>query len=149
MTVSSFRIRPMRDGETPAIIALWQACNLTRPWNDPGHDVAFARESADADVLVGLEGDKIIASVMTGHDGHRGVAYYVAVHPDHQGKGHARTIMAAAEEWCLARGVWKMNLLVRDDNAAALGFYDRLGYTHGATTQLGKYIDPSRAPKQD
>ena len=56
--------------------------------------------------------------------------------------------MAAAEKWCLARGVWKMNLMVRDDNTVALGFYDTLGYTHGGTTQLGKWIDPTRAPKQ-
>jgi len=142
-------MRPMTDDETPAIIALWQACNLTRPWNDPARDIAFAHESRDADILVGLVAERIVASVMTGHDGHRGVAYYVAVHPGHQGNGYARSIMSAAEDWCLARGVWKMNLLVRDDNAAALGFYDRLGYTRGATTQLGKVIDPSRAPKQD
>ena len=149
MTTATLGIRQMTDGEEPAVIALWQTCNLIRPWNDPGHDIAFARESRDADILVGLLGNRIVASVMTGHDGHRGVAYYVAVHPDHQGNGYARTIMAVAEDWCLARGVWKMNLLVRDDNSAALGFYQQLGYTPGATTQLGKWIDPSRAPKRD
>ena len=84
---------------------------------------------------------------MVGHDGHRGVAYYVAVDSHSQGQGYGRDMMAAAENWCLARGVWKMNLMVRDDNAAALGFYDTLGYTHGGTTQLGKWIDPARAPK--
>ncbi|MGI9407990.1 MAG: GNAT family acetyltransferase [Hyphomicrobiaceae bacterium] len=141
-------IRPMNDDEIAHVIALWETCGLTRPWNDPGHDIAFARKSTDAEILVGLENAGIVASVMAGHDGHRGVAYYVAVHPDCRGGGHGRTMMAAAEDWCKARGVWKMNLMVRDDNTAALGFYEKLGYTPGGTTQLGKWIDPAREPKK-
>lgn len=144
---TSLEVRPMRDDEVAAVVSLWQACNLTRPWNDPERDIAFARRSGDADVLVGLDAGRVVASVMVGHDGHRGVAYYVAIDPSCQGCGYGRTIMAAAEQWCLDRGVWKMNLMVRDDNAAALGFYATLGYEHGGTTQLGKWIDPDAAPK--
>ena len=36
-------VRPIADGEEAAVIALWQACGLTRPWNDPAADLAFAR----------------------------------------------------------------------------------------------------------
>ncbi len=144
---TSLEIRSMKDDEIASVVALWQACNLTRPWNDPERDIAFARQSGDADVLVGLEGNTIVASVMVGHDGHRGVAYYVAVDPACRGKSYGRTMMEAAEAWCLVRGVWKMNLMVRDDNAAALGFYQQLGYAHGGTTQLGKWIDPRTAPE--
>lgn len=136
------------DGDTTAIVALWERCNLTRPWNDPGRDIAFARQSGDADVLVGVLDEKIVASAMVGHDGHRGAVYYVAIEPAYQGRGFGRVVMDAAERWCLERGVWKMNLMVRDDNAAALGFYARLGYEHGGTTQLGKWIDPDAAPKK-
>jgi len=140
-------IRSMQDDEAMDVAALWQACGLTRPWNDPGRDIAFARQSADADILVGLDGEKIVASVMVGHDGHRGVAYYVAVDPACQGGGYGRRMMEAAEQWCLDRGCWKMNLMVRDDNAAALGFYETLGYAPGGTTQLGKWIEPGAEPK--
>lgn len=145
---SDLEIRPATDADVAGVVALWQTCNLTRPWNDPERDIAFARESDDADVLIGCEDGKIIASVMVGHDGHRGAAYYVAIDPTHQGSGLGRTMMSAAEQWCLDRGVWKMNLMVRDDNAAALGFYAKLGYEHGGTTQLGKWIDPAAAPKK-
>lgn len=148
MTVAALEIRSMQDDEVPAVIGLWEACGLTRPWNDPGRDIAFARQSTDADVLIGVCDGAIAASVMVGQDGHRGVAYYVAVAPTQRGRGFGRLMMDAAEAWCRARGLWKMNLLVRDDNIAALGFYDSLGYTHGNTTQLGKWIasepEPSR-----
>ncbi len=35
-------IRPIADGEEAAVIALWHACRLTRPWNDPARDLAAA-----------------------------------------------------------------------------------------------------------
>ena len=147
MMSDSLDIRRVLDGDVSDVISLWQSCNLTRPWNDPERDIAFARQSDDADVLVGCEKGMIVASAMVGHDGHRGAAYYVAIDPTCQGRGYGREIMEAAEAWCLARGIWKMNLMVRDDNAVALGFYEKLGYAPGGTTQLGKWIDPSAEPK--
>jgi hypothetical protein len=38
-------------------------------------------------------------------------------------------IMAAAEAWLTNRGVWKVQLLVRDGNENVKSFYERLGYS--------------------
>lgn len=111
-----------------ALPDLWARCGLTRPWNDPARDIAFARAQPNADLLVARDGAAMIASVMVGQDGHRGVVYYLAVDPDRQGRGLGRAAMAAAEAWLAARGVWKLNLLVRADNAAVVDFYRALGY---------------------
>jgi ribosomal protein S18 acetylase RimI-like enzyme len=137
------RIRPMAGGEEALVIALWQRAGLTRPWNDPMNDLAFARGKANSDVLVGEIDGRILASAMVGHDGHRGVMYYVAVDPAQQGSGLGRQIVQAAEAWLLARGVWKVNLLVRRGNESVLGFYDGLGYAQGTTVPLEKWIDPA------
>ena len=118
----------MNDAESDEVIALWRACGLLRPWNDPVKDIVFARAGPSSDILVARHDGRIAASVMVGHDGHRGMVYYVAVAPEHQGKGFGRQVMAAAENWLSARGVWKLNLLVRTDNQAVRGFYDSLGY---------------------
>lgn len=32
-------IRPFRPSETEAAVALWDACDLIRPWNDPRRDI--------------------------------------------------------------------------------------------------------------
>ncbi len=101
-------IRPIADGEEEAVIALWHACGLTRPWNDPAHDLAFARGKPNSDVLVGLRESRIVASAMVGHDGHRGTMYYVSVAPSEQGRGWGRQLVAAAEAWLIERGVWKV-----------------------------------------
>ena len=119
---NTMKTAPATDQDIPAIIGLWNDCGLTRPWNDPAQDIAFAREKSESDVLVGWLDDKIVASVMVGHDGHRGVVYYVAVSPHIHGKGLGRQMMSAAENWLTDRGVWKMNLLIREGNEKVQSF---------------------------
>ena len=121
--------RPMVDGEEGQVVDLWLACGLTRAWNDPWKDIAFARSGPASDVLVGLLRDRIVASAMVGHDGHRGMVYYLAVHPDHRRKGLGRQAMRAAERWLKERGVGKLNLMIRSENAQVRAFYEALGYT--------------------
>src|ERR1700745_2168343 len=100
-------ISPITDTDVPHVIALWQRCGLTRPWNDPGADIALARRGANATILIGRADGVIVASALTGHDGHRGWVYYVAVDPDHRQKDHGRAIMAASEDWLRAPGIRK------------------------------------------
>ena len=82
---------------------------------------AGAQGTRTAAVLVGRDGGAIVASVLVGHDGHRGWVYYVAVDPDHRDKGYGRAIMAAAEDWLRARGIEKLQLMVRPDNDQGSG----------------------------
>ena len=140
----SLEVRPIADGEEAAVIALWQRAGLTRPWNNPAGDLAFARGKQNSDVLVGVMDAAIVACAMVGHDGHRGVMYYVAVDPARQGHRLGRDMVAAAEAWLLQRGVWKVNLMVRQGNEAALGFYDGLGYGRGSSVVIEKWIDPKK-----
>ena len=62
--MASLSISPITDADVPAVIALWQRCGLTRPWNDPGGDIAFVRRGANATILVGRANNAIVASAM-------------------------------------------------------------------------------------
>jgi ribosomal protein S18 acetylase RimI-like enzyme len=139
--VSGLVTTPITDADVEAVVALWQRCGLTRPWNDPGGDIAFARRGANATILIGRHEDKIAATAMVGHDGHRGWVYYVAVDPGHQGKDFGRTIMAAAEDWLREQGVAKVMLMVRPDNAKVQAFYDKLGYDAQERVIYAKWLD--------
>lgn len=133
-------IGDMEDADEAQLVALWNASGVSRPWNDPARDIAFARKGPHSTVLVGVDGDRVVASAMVGEDGHRGWVYYVASAPERQGEGLGRAMMDAAEAWLLARGIWKIQLLVRADNARAYGFYERLGYRDTETTCFQKVI---------
>lgn len=123
------------------MVALWLACGLTRPWNDPHTDFSLAIAGASSAVLAGFEGDALVASVMVGFDGHRGWVYYLAVDPTRQRLGHGRRMMDAAEAWLKARDAPKIQLMVRQDNAAAVAFYERLGFEDQPVATLGKRLD--------
>lgn len=120
--------RELEDDDVEQVVALWQACGLTRPWNDPYKDISFARQGPSSTILVAEQNGAVIASAMAGHDGHRGMLYYVAVAPEKQGQGLGKAAVKAAEAWLAAQGVWKVNLLVRAENVAVKGFYEALGY---------------------
>jgi ribosomal protein S18 acetylase RimI-like enzyme len=128
------------DDDIAAVVALWRRCDLLRPWNDPHADIRRARRTRNACLLVGKLNARIVATLMSGFDGHRGWIYYVAVDPDQRMSGCGRAIMAAAESWLRARGAPKVQLMVSDENAAALGFYDALGYERLPVVTLGKLL---------
>lgn len=134
-------VSPIVDADVPVVIDLWQRCNLARPWNDTTADIALARRDENSDILIGRDGDSIVASVLVGHDGHRGWVYYVAVDPDHQGKDFGRGIMAAAEDWLRAKGIEKLMLLVRSDNKKVQQFYERLDYVEQDRVIFAKWLD--------
>ena len=83
-----FTIRPFDPADTDAVIAIWQACGLTRPWNNPQQDIARKMRVQPDLFLVGLSVGTPIGTAMFGYDTHRGWLYYFAFLPDHQNKGY-------------------------------------------------------------
>jgi ribosomal protein S18 acetylase RimI-like enzyme len=140
-TGMTLAIAPLEDADIAAVIALWQRCGLTRPWNDPQADIALARQGSNSTVLLGRDGDAVVASVLVGHDGHRGAVYYVAVDPDHRDKGFGRAIMTSAEDWLRARGILKLNRMVRADNTQVQAFYETLDYEEQERSVYAKWLD--------
>lgn len=125
-----------------AVIALWQACGLTRPWNPPRRDFDQALTGPSSTILVARDAGAIAGSVMVGFDGHRGWVYYLAVSPARQGEGLGRALMAAAEDWLRTRDAPKIQLMVRGDNDAARGFYEAIGYELQDVVTIGKRLLP-------
>lgn len=136
-------IAPATHEDAAAVVALWQRCGLTRPWNDPHADHARALDAASSTVLVARDADRIVGSVMVGHDGHRGWLYYLAVAPDRRGQGIGRALFAAAEDWLRAAGAPKVQLMVRSDNEPALAFYTAIGLARQDVVVLGRFLTDS------
>lgn len=133
-------IRLFAEPDRAPVIALWQACGLTRPWNDPGRDIDRKLGVQAELFFVGEEDGKLIATAMAGYDGHRGSVFYLAVAPDRQGRGYGQQLMAHIETALQALGCPKLNIVVRSGNDQVLGFYGRLGYQPDAVVSLGKRL---------
>ena len=135
-------IRPYLEADEAATIALWHACELTRPWNDPARDIARKLTVQREWFLVGTVDGRVMASAMAGYDGHRGWVNYLAVDPAHRGRGHARTLMAEIERLLLAAGCPKVNLQIRNTNTAVMAFYERVGYVQDQAVSFGRRLIP-------
>ena len=135
-------IRPFELADEPAVIALWEECKLTRPWNDPQKDIARKLAVQPELFLVGIVDEAVMASVMAGYEGHRGWVNYLAVAPRFRGQGHARALMQHVEALLLQRGCPKVSLMVRGSNREALEFYRHLGYAQDESVSLGKRLIP-------
>ena len=61
MEISAFTI-----ADTDAVIRLWHACELVRPWNDPQKDIDRKMTDRNGAFWVGHIDEEIMASIMIG-----------------------------------------------------------------------------------
>lgn len=136
------KIREFDVADSEAVIALWHACELTRPWNDPARDIQRKLDVRDSLFFVGVHDAKIISSVMGGYDGHRGWMNYLAVSPEQQRKGYATQLVRYVEQKLLALGCPKLNLQIRTENVEVQAFYANLGFSVDDAVSMGKRLIP-------
>ena len=137
----TFQIRPFEDDDEAAVVALWQRCGLTRPWNDPAKDIR--RKLAEQPELFGVmvEGGVIVGTVMAGYAGPRGWLHSLTIDPSRQQRGLGRQLVDWSEARLRERGCPKINLQIRQDNDAVLAFYAALGYANDNVVSLGKRLE--------
>jgi ribosomal protein S18 acetylase RimI-like enzyme len=138
--MSTFIIREFRDSDTESLIALWQACGLVVPQNDPRKDILRKMKVNPEWLLVGELDGQLMGSCMTGYEGHRGWINYLAVHPDHRRRGFARELMKKAEEILREAGCPKINLQIRSTNTTVIAFYESIGFTEDKVVSFGKRL---------
>lgn len=134
------KIRKFTESDKKSLIKLWEACELTRPWNDPEKDIDRKFQFQPEYFLVGTKESTVIASAMAGYDGHRGSVFYLAVHPDFQGEGYGKKLMSHIETMLINVGCPKLNIVVRSTNEPVLGFYNNLDYTTDDVASIGKRL---------
>jgi ribosomal protein S18 acetylase RimI-like enzyme len=135
-------IRRFVEADRTAVIALWEACGLLRSWNDPDRDIDRKIDRDPDGFLIGESAGRIVAAAMAGYDGHRGWVNYLAVDPEFGDSGIGRTMMESIEKHLIELGCPKINIQVRGSNAAAIAFYERIGFSRDDVVNLGKRLIP-------
>ena len=140
MTFEGVIIRDFVPLDTASVITLWDACGLTRPWNDPQKDISRKMTDRNGCFWVAEESGVIVGSIMVGYDGHRGSVNYLAIAPEHQRSGLGAKLMRRGEAFLIERGCPKVSFCVRKNNEAVLAFYRQLGYEIDDIHFLGKRL---------
>lgn len=133
-------VRPYQPQDQQAVIALWHACNLVVPWNDPQQDIQLKLQVQPELFLVGLVEFEVAATIMAGYEGHRGWLNYLAVAPRHQRQGFGRQMVEAATAKLKQMHCPKINLQIRSSNPDVIEFYQRLGFKLDDVVSMGKRL---------
>ncbi len=144
--MNKLHIRPFQSADEDVVIALWHACGLVVPQNNPKRDIARKLRVNAEWFLVGELDGAVIGTCLAGYEGHRGWINYLAVHPDQQRRGLARELMQHAETLLRAAGCPKINLQVRRTNAAVIAFYEAIGFAVDDVVSLGKRLEHDTPP---
>ena len=122
-------LRPCRDEDVEAVLALWQRAEaVPRPTDHP--DALLRRLERDRELFVlAWDGARLVGSLMGGWDGWRGGMYRLAVDPEYRWQGIARRLVEAVEARLRELGAERITSLVFTQEPGAAEFWRGVGYT--------------------
>jgi ribosomal protein S18 acetylase RimI-like enzyme len=134
-------IRTFQDADAAAVTALWREVFPHDPPHSAPDIVIRHKRAVQRELFFIAESDGALAgTVMAGYDGNRGWIYKLAVDPRQRRRGLGTALVRHAEAALRALDCPKINLQVRNSNAAVVAFYERLGYQVEPLVSMGKRL---------
>ena len=113
-----------------AVLALWQEAEGI------GLSAADGREAIGRYLLrnpglsfTAWDGELLVGAVLCGHDGRRGFIHHLAVRESHRRQGIGQMLVERCLDELRKQGIDKCHLFVFAHNAAAIAFWQALGWT--------------------
>jgi ribosomal protein S18 acetylase RimI-like enzyme len=133
------KLRSYQPHDFGAVDRLWRQVFPNDPERNRAANAVPAKLAMEDELLMVAEGGEgqVVGTIMAGYDGHRGWLYSVAVDPRHQRRGIGRALVAEALTRLAALGCVKVNLQIREGNAAVTQFYERMGFEVEPRIQMG------------
>jgi ribosomal protein S18 acetylase RimI-like enzyme len=144
MNEKALTIRPYHRDDEAAVIALWSACGLVKPQNNPQRDIERKLKVDPEWFLIGEVDGTVVATCMAGYEGHRGWINYLAVAPSYRRRGLAAQLLHEAERRLRQAGCPKINLQIRTSNTAVIAFYEAVGFSLDDVVSMGKRLEPDQ-----
>lgn len=123
-------IRPMTIEDYDSVLALWKATEgLGLSPADERPAIARYLQRNPGMSFVACDAGRIIGAALCGHDSRRGYLHHLAVAPACRRSGLGRQLVTHCLAALAAAGIDKCHLFVFADNAPALAFWQRVGWT--------------------
>ena len=143
------QIRALTPNDYDSLLELWQASGLhsLRPDGRDSREAVTRQLSTGVQTILGLViNDHLAGAVVVTHDSRKGWINRLVVHPDFRERGHARKLIAAAEESLHAWGITVIAVLIERQNTASLALFRSAGYVESdPPVQYLSKRDSSRA----
>ena len=133
------KIRVFRRGDGDDLRRLWDEVGFRSVGDDDAGLRRFAERNPDL-LLVATAAGKIVGSALGGWDGRRGWIYHVATTAEQRRSGLGTRLVREVEDRLRKLGAPKVNVIVRDDNPAAVLFWESAGYERAPTRQFSREL---------
>jgi ribosomal protein S18 acetylase RimI-like enzyme len=110
------------------VLALWQEADAEPTHTDDADSLGRLLSYDPEALLVAELGEELVGSVIAGWDGWRGSIYRLVVAPPQRRTGLGRRLVGEAERRLSDRGAVRMQAIVVEDHAQALGFWQASGW---------------------
>jgi len=122
--------RRARCEDYDGMIALWTRAGLKHQpsGRDSRQNLQKEMEDPDVDILLALDGDRIIGSVIGTNDGRKGWVNRLAVDPIHRGEGVAMELVEMVEDCFESRSLKIICCLINSENGPSQSLFERIGY---------------------
>lgn len=127
----------------PAVLALWTAVEgIGLSDADTPAGIAQYLQRNPGLSFVARDDGRIVGAVLCGHDGRRGYLHHLAVATDHRRRGIGRALVESCLAGLRELGIDKCHLFVYAGNAAAIAFWDRIGWEQRHDLVImSRYVD--------
>ncbi len=123
-------IQSFKTGDYQRLTDLWEKSDL--PYKPEGRDkpehIEKELKAGTAHILFATLKEQYVGSVLITHDGRKGWINRVAVLKSHRRKGIARKLVAAAEVWLEAQGIFIYACQIEAYNQESFEAFQRMGY---------------------
>jgi ribosomal protein S18 acetylase RimI-like enzyme len=120
---------PLSMSHYDAVVALWtvtEGVGITVGDTREGLERYLARNEGLS--WIAMEEGVLVGTVLCGHDGRRGYLYHLAVRRAARGRGIGRELVRRGLDGLEAADILRCVLMVKAENAAAMGFWERGGW---------------------
>lgn len=145
----SFHVRPIRENELDALLALYQHLHvgdeapaqrqLKVLWHQILNDSNLHYLVGDVESQTVTSCTLAIIPNLTRGGRPYGVVENVVTHPDHRGKGFATAVLKHALDVAWKRGCYKVMVLTGRNDDHVLRFYENAGFQRGVKTGFIAY----------
>ncbi|HYT18116.1 MAG TPA: GNAT family N-acetyltransferase [Thermoplasmata archaeon] len=126
----AFRIRPLRQSDYDAMIALFRVCGMNP--KTEGRDsirsfTAQLRRNVDS-YLGAFDGDRLVGTVLGTHDTRKGWINRLAVDPRYRRRAIAARLVRRCERVLQKKGLEMFAALIEPENEESAAFFRSQGY---------------------
>lgn len=123
-------IQEMELTDYEAVRELWQRTEeIELADTDSREGLARFLERNPGLSFVARDGDMIVGAVLCGHDGRRGYIDQLVVQEQYRRQGIGRSLVSRCVYNLMRIGIRKWHLFVFEDNAEAITFWSKLGWS--------------------